>query len=264
MDGKKRGRNRSCIFKLGNCVIRFVCIANKEGVTAKKRGAGYVHCAPTKEQTIRFFFAQFVYMCACASRKTEREQTDRRSRSNCVRLRELKKASRFASWSQRRRAGGKDSRRGTSTSLLLLLLSFFSFFLEERAHTHTHTRPPEAAKPSWERSNSGGLSLLLLLLLLLPSLPRLPHVTRATGARRAHRLSKALATPASTCAAFFFFLLDITWIPSFSFLFSFFDALLAGEREREFHLSRFSLPTSRQSSHLPRYSLNCLSTISAF
>jgi hypothetical protein len=45
-------------------------------------------------------------------------------------------------------------------------------------------------------------------------------------------LSKALATPASTRAAFFFFLLDITWIPSFSFLFSFFDALLAGERER--------------------------------
>ena len=29
-------------------------------------------------------------------------------------------------------------------------------FLEERAHTHT--RPPERAKPSWERSNSGGLS----------------------------------------------------------------------------------------------------------
>jgi hypothetical protein len=44
-------------------------------------------------------------------------------------------------------------------------------------------------------------------------------------------LSKALATPASTRAAFFFFLLDITWIPSFYF-FSFFDALLAGERER--------------------------------
>jgi hypothetical protein len=53
-------------------------------------------------------------------------------------------------------------------------------------------------------------------------------------------LSKALATPASTCAAFFFFLLDITWIPSFSFLFSFFDALLAGERERISFVKIFS------------------------
>jgi hypothetical protein len=52
-------------------------------------------------------------------------------------------------------------------------------------------------------------------------------------------LSKALATPASTRAAFFFFLLDITWIPSFYF-FSFFDALLAGERERISFVKIFS------------------------
>lgn len=202
---------------------------------AKKRGAGYVHCAPTKERTIRFFFF-WRSLCICVrarlGKSREREQTDRRSRSNCVWLRELKKASRFASWSQRRRAGGKDSIDEERWRRCCCCYSpFFSFFFSRSALTRTHTRPPEAAKPSWERSNSGGLSLLLLLLLLLPFRPRLPHVTRATGARRAHRLSKALATPASTRAAFFFFLLDITWIPFFYF-FSFFDALLSGERER--------------------------------
>jgi len=98
-------------------------------------------------------------MCACVS-ENERE-ADRRSRSNCVRLRELKKASRFASWSQRRATllGGK-SRTVYEERRRRCCYSPFSFFffpsLEERAHTHT--RPPEAAKPSWERSNSGGLS----------------------------------------------------------------------------------------------------------
>lgn len=245
---------------LDSCVYR-----EQGGGNGKEKRSRLCTLRPNKGANDKvFFFWRSLCICVRArlGKSREREQTDRRSRSNCVWLRELKKASRFASWSQRRRAGGKDSIDEERWRRCCCCYSpfFFLFFFSRSALTRTHTRPPEAAKPSWERSNSGGLSLLLLLLLLLPFRPRLPHVTRATGARRAHRLSKALATPASTRAAFFFFLLDITWIPFFYF-FSFFDALLSGERER---ISFVKILSPHQSSHLPRYSLNCLSTISAF
>ena len=203
--------NRSCILKLGNCVIRFLC------VYARKRGAGYVHYAPTKERPIRF------WRSLCLEKNEREKQTDRRS-SNCVRLRELKKASRFASWSQRRSNSTRsivyEERRRRCCYSPFFPLSSFS----RGARSHAHKTPRSSqAKPSWERSNSGGLSLLHLL---LPSLP----VSRTLPGQREHvahivcRKHSPLQHPLVPS----FFLLYITWI-----LFLFFVlCLVANERER--------------------------------
>lgn len=111
-------------------------------------------------------------MCVSLKKKKQR-QTDRLGRSsssssssNCVRLRELKKASRFASWSQRRAApllgdGGWYIYVTTKLLLLLLLLLPSFFFLFSRSALTRTQDPQKQPSPLEKGSNSGGLSLPL-------------------------------------------------------------------------------------------------------
>lgn len=123
------------------------------------------------------------------------------------------------------------------------------FFFSRGARSHAHKTP----RSSQVLLRKGVIQVAFLFLSA-----HLPHVTRATGARRAHRLSKALATPASTRA----FLLFIYDVDSFFFVVRQLDEETQKIEGASF--VHFDFFPASQSSHLPRYSLGCLSTISAF
>lgn len=135
--------NRSCILKLGNCVIRFLCVYGTRRNCKEKRSRLCTLCS-NKGATDKVL-AQFVFR-----KKNEREkQTDRQTQQQLCSVERTKESVTFrflkpTTSNSTRRIVYEERRRRCCYSPFFSSLSLL--FLEERAHTHT--RPPEAAKPS--------------------------------------------------------------------------------------------------------------------
>jgi hypothetical protein len=233
-------------------------VYTEQGATAKKRGAGYVHYAPTKERPIRF------WRSLCFEKKNEREkQTDRQTQQQLCSVERTKESVTFrflkptTSNSTRRIVYEERRRRCCFSPFFFLSLSSFS----RGARSHAHKTPRSSqAKPS--PLEKGVIQVAFLFSIYYS--PLCPSPERYPGNGSTSRTSFVESTRHSnihSCLPSSFYI-QRGWI-----LFLFFVlCLVANERESEFHSSRFSfffLYTS-QSSHLPRYSLNYLSTISAF
>ena len=249
--------NRSCILKLGNCVIRFLCVYGTRRNCKEKRIRLCTLCS-NKGATDKVL-AQFVFR-----KKNEREkQTDRQTQQQLCSVERTKESVTFrflkptTSNSTRRIVYEERRRRCCFSPFFFFSLSSFS----RGARSHAHKTPRSSqAKPS--PLEKGVIQVAFLFSIYYS--PLCPSPARYPGNGSTSRTSFVESTRHSnihSCLPSSFYI-QRGWI-----LFLFFVlCLVANERESEFHSSRFSfffLYTS-QSSHLPRYSLNYLSTISAF